>query len=146
MSGADESLGPRLIVEIGRAEALRLLGSTSLGRIVYTDDALPAVRAVNHLLDPDGSLIIRTTPFSGLDGSLRGRPVVVAYEADDIDPVRRIGWAVLITGPARVLTPGELAAEYTRRLGLWGDQAAGMVIGIDPVLVSGTRLIEEVAV
>ncbi|MFE3938030.1 pyridoxamine 5'-phosphate oxidase family protein, partial [Streptomyces goshikiensis] len=36
--------------DLDRSEALRLLSTVSLGRIVFTRHALPAVRPVNHLV------------------------------------------------------------------------------------------------
>lgn len=138
--------GPRRTVRIERAEALRLLASAPFGRIVFTHDALPAVRPVNHLIGERGVVIICTRPFSGLMPSVFARSVIVGYQADQIDPVRRTGWSVLVTGPAQVIPAGELTAEYTRRLGPWGDSAEGVVIGIEPTLVSGMRLVAEAAV
>ncbi|MGW0181193.1 pyridoxamine 5'-phosphate oxidase family protein [Nocardia sp. NPDC003345] len=138
--------GPRRAVGIERAEALRLLASAPFGRIVFTHDALPAVRPVNHLIGENGKIVVWTRPFAGLLPAPRGRSVIVAYYADDIDPVRRAGWSVLVTGPARVIDAPETAEEYARRLGPWDDPESGVVIGIEPTLVSGTRLIEEVAV
>ena len=38
---------------------MRLLGSVSLGRVVFTARALPAIRPVTHLVDGD-HVIIRT--------------------------------------------------------------------------------------
>ncbi|NUS94506.1 MAG: pyridoxamine 5'-phosphate oxidase family protein [Nocardia sp.] len=138
--------GGRRIVPLERAEALRLLATAPFGRLVFTADALPAVRPVNHLIGDNGKVIVRTRPFAGLAPTAFGRPAIVAYHADEIDPVRRVGWSVLVTGPARPIPAGELAAEYARRLVPWGDPDSGVVIGIEPTLVTGTRLIEEVAV
>lgn len=66
-SAAVAPAGPtprRRTEEIGTGEALRLLGTVGLGRIVFTRHALPAVRPVNHLLD-DGDIIVRVQ--DGLD-------------------------------------------------------------------------------
>lgn len=46
-------------VELTGAEALRLLGGVSLGRIVFTRQALPTIRPVNRVLI-DGDIVIRT--------------------------------------------------------------------------------------
>ncbi|MFI9531837.1 pyridoxamine 5'-phosphate oxidase family protein [Nocardia fusca] len=150
MTGPELSPGrggtPRRTVPLERAEALRLLAAAPFGRIVFTADALPAVRPVNHLIGHGGEVIVRTQPFAGLARAALGGPAIVAYHADEIDPVRRTGWSVLVTGPARLVTAAELAAEYARRLGPWGDPHGGVVIGIEPTLVTGTRLIEEVPV
>ena len=37
--------------ELERAEAMRLLASIGYGRVVFTLNALPAIRPVNHLVD-----------------------------------------------------------------------------------------------
>jgi hypothetical protein len=79
---------PRKSVELDSDEALRLLGGVSLGRIVFTRQALPTIRPVNHVLD-NGDVIIRTHEGAALTSysqEAAGRGVVVAYEADAIDP------------------------------------------------------------
>jgi hypothetical protein len=50
---------PRESVTLDPVEAMRLLASVSYGRVVFTQEALPAIGPVNHLLD-DGRVIIRT--------------------------------------------------------------------------------------
>ncbi|MGV9899629.1 pyridoxamine 5'-phosphate oxidase family protein, partial [Streptomyces tendae] len=52
-------VAPRRSIELGAEEALALLGSVSLGRVVFTRQALPTIRPVNHVLD-DGDIVIRT--------------------------------------------------------------------------------------
>lgn len=87
--------GPRHTVELTGTQALGLLGGTSLGRIVFTQRALPAIRPVNHLLDR-GQIVIRTHQDSDLFVQARhhgDRGVVVAYQADDIDPLTHLGWS-----------------------------------------------------
>lgn len=65
-----------------RAESPRLLGSVTLGRVVFTEKTMPAIRPVNHLIDVDGAVIIR----SHLRAAVLSRlGEVVAYEADQID-------------------------------------------------------------
>ncbi|MEV7395311.1 pyridoxamine 5'-phosphate oxidase family protein, partial [Streptomyces sp. NPDC091215] len=71
----------RRSVELDSSEALRLLGSVSLGRIVFTRQALPTVRPVNHVL-VDGDIVIRTHESAALTSRTRqadGAGVVVAY-------------------------------------------------------------------
>ncbi|MET8776807.1 pyridoxamine 5'-phosphate oxidase family protein, partial [Nocardia sp. NPDC004654] len=46
------------LIELTREEALTLLAQAPFGRVVYTHDALPAIRPVNHLLD-NNLLIVR---------------------------------------------------------------------------------------
>src|SRR5690348_935366 len=78
---------PRRSTGIDSVEALRLLGSVSFGRVVFTQQALPTIRPVNHVL-ADGDIVIRTHAGAALTArtrQARDLGVVVAYEADDID-------------------------------------------------------------
>lgn len=133
---------PRLSVELDSTEALRLLGSVSLGRVVFTRRALPTVRPVNHVLD-GGDIVIRTHEGADLASYTRqaeGLGVVVAYEADAIDPDTHLGWSVVATGFAHLVTaPGELA-RYRERLRPWVDQAMDLAVRIRPDLVTGVLL------
>lgn len=91
---------------------MRLLASIGHGRVVFTRQALPAIRPVNHLID-DGRVIVRTRLASKVSVAVRSRNSsgeVVAYEADDLDPQQRTGWSVMVTGQVSMVThPGQLA-------------------------------------
>ncbi|MFI9803224.1 pyridoxamine 5'-phosphate oxidase family protein [Streptomyces sp. NPDC052301] len=103
-------------VDLGRAEAMRLLGGVPLGRIVFTRQALPTVRPAGHVLD-DGDLVVRT--YEGAappswplrdDDTAVVADAVVAYEADAIDPDTHLGWSAVATGcPHPIAGPRELA-------------------------------------
>lgn len=137
--------GPHRSVEIGRAEALRLLGGVSLGRVVFTRHALPTVRPVNHVLI-DGDIVIRTHEGAALTSHARqgaGSGVVVAYEADVIDPDTHLGWSVVVTGYAQLVTdPAELI-RYRALLRPWVEQTMDYAVRIRPDLVTGVRLIAD---
>jgi hypothetical protein len=136
-------LAPRRMAEIGRAEALDLLASVPIGRIVFTRHALPAIRPVNHIVDQD-DIIIRTHEGAALTAAAeQAGPsgVVVAYEADSIDPETRLGWSVVVTGYARLITDPAAAAEYQRLLHPWVDQDMDYTVRIRPDLVTGYRLV-----
>lgn len=129
-------------VELGGDEALRLLGSVSLGRIVFTRNALPAIRPVNHVL-VDGDIVIRTHGDAALTRYTRqneGEGAVVAYEADDIDPATHLGWSVVVTGYARLVTDPRELARYQSLLRPWGSQRMDHAVRISPDLVTGVRL------
>ncbi|MFI6565798.1 pyridoxamine 5'-phosphate oxidase family protein [Streptomyces sp. NPDC050534] len=127
------------MVELGRDEALELLGSVQLGRVTFTDQALPSIRPAKHLVDA-GDVIVRTHGGSALLGRAL-RSEVVAYEADEIDSATRTGWSVVVTGTApRITDPGALA-RYQRLLMPWIDPEVGQVVRIQPEIVSGYRLV-----
>ncbi|WP_208614885.1 pyridoxamine 5'-phosphate oxidase family protein [Streptomyces caeruleatus] len=134
--------GPRQSIELDSAEALRLLGSVSFGRIVFTQHALPTVRPVNHVLD-DGDIVIRTHEGASLTSRARqaGAPgVVVAYEADAIDPDKHIGWSVVVTGYARLVTDARDLARCQNMLQPWVGRAMDYAVRIRPDLVTGVLL------
>nr|WP_145486715.1 MULTISPECIES: pyridoxamine 5'-phosphate oxidase family protein [Streptomyces] len=130
-------------IDLDRTEALRLLGSVSLGRIVFTRQALPTVRPVNHVLD-GGDIVIRTHEAAALASHARRGAdggVVVAYEADAIDPESHLGWSVVVTGYARLVTdPAELA-RLRELLHPWAPpEDMDQAVRIRPDLVTGVRL------
>jgi nitroimidazol reductase NimA-like FMN-containing flavoprotein (pyridoxamine 5'-phosphate oxidase superfamily) len=137
----------RQMIALSREEAIRLLSEVSLGRIVFTQQALPAVRPVNHVVD-DGDIVIRTHGSATLASmaSPAGAPgVVVAYEADAIDPETHLGWSVVATGYAQLVTDPDLLARYKRVLRPWVDQTMESAVRIRPDLVTGFRLTDPSA-
>jgi Pyridoxamine 5'-phosphate oxidase len=120
---------------------MSLLGSVSLGRIVFTARALPAIRPVTHVVDGD-HVIIRTDRSAAIISELRDDAgTVVAYEADAIDMTEHLGWSVIVVGVARrVIDPGE-AAVYRRALRPWVSGAKDQVIAIHTGIVTGFRLV-----
>jgi len=76
--------------EIDRAGCLELLASGQIGRVVYTEAAMPAAHPVNYLLDGE-EVVFRTGEGAKLAAVSRG--VVVGFQADEIDVERRSGGA-----------------------------------------------------
>ncbi|GFE15944.1 hypothetical protein Sgleb_39910 [Streptomyces glebosus] len=141
-AGGAGTAGPRHSTPLHRAEALRLLGSVSLGRIVFTQDALPAIRPVNHLLDR-GEIIIRTQEGAAVAAATRQADmegVVVAYEVDTIDPVTHVGWSVVVTGYCRPVTDPRDLAYYWELLHPWTEGQREHALRIRPDLVTGLRI------
>ena len=132
----------RRLEALPRAEALRLLSTVSLGRLVFTHLALPAIRPVNHAVAGE-QVIIRAylgTAISAAVGDRSG--TVVAYEADLIDPDRHLGWSVIIVGRATRLTDQAEAARYREVLQPWVADGADDIIAIQADMVDGFRLVE----
>jgi hypothetical protein len=122
--------------ELSRQESLRLLGSVPFGRIVFTMHALPAIRPVNHVLH-NGDVIIRTHHGASL---LSAVGVVVAYEADAIDPAEHLGWSVIVTGIATSVGEPD-RTRYERLLRPWANGHKDQIIRIEPELVTGFELV-----
>lgn len=131
---------PRALAELDRTQALALLGSVEYGRVVFTLHALPAIQPVNHLLD-DGQIIIRTRLTAKItEAADTPSDIVVAYQADLIDPLRHEGWSVVVIGIARRITDPQLVARYEQLLHPWIGGVLDTVIGIHPDIVTGYRL------
>lgn len=131
----------RTLQELSRHEALDLLGSVRMGRVVFTARALPAIRPVNHAL-VDGQVIIRTNLGSTVASVTSKQPdTVVAYEADEIDAETRTGWSVVVTGVARLVTDPAERERYEALVRPWVYPEADCVLRIRPDLVSGFRLV-----
>jgi nitroimidazol reductase NimA-like FMN-containing flavoprotein (pyridoxamine 5'-phosphate oxidase superfamily) len=134
---------PRQALELTEGECWQLLKSASLGRVVFTHHAMPAIRPVNHLVDGQtivfrshlGAAIVSRAGAGASDGS------VVCYEADDLDATRHTGWSVIVTGLARLVREPAAIERYERALEPWIAGQMDHVISIEPRFISGIRLV-----
>src|ERR1700758_5283982 len=128
-----ESSGP-VLEHLSRDECMRLMASVSVGRIVYTRQALPAVELVNFALY-DGNIVIRTDSGGKLAAAVRG--AVVAFESDCVDGERQIGWSVTVVGKCHAVTDSE-EIRRLERIGLhpWVPGKRDHFIRIAPVIVN----------
>ncbi|MEV0236254.1 pyridoxamine 5'-phosphate oxidase family protein [Nonomuraea sp. NPDC050786] len=123
---------------LSRAECLDLLSTAPIGRIVFTDRALPAVQPVNFHLDGH-SIVIRTSIGSKLATATRS--AVVAFEADEFDLERRTGWSVTAVGLARAVTdPTERDRLSALPLATWAPGNRDHYIVVEAEQVSGRRI------
>jgi uncharacterized protein len=123
---------------LSRDECMRLMGSVSIGRIVYTREALPAVELVNFALVA-GDVVIRTDASGKLAAATRG--AVVAFEADSVDAAGQTGWSVTVVGQSRAVTDGE-EIRRLEQIGLvtWAPGKRDHFIRISPAIVNGRRI------
>jgi hypothetical protein len=133
-------MNPQRFQDLTREESLRRLASVGVGRIVFTHQALPAIRPVNHVVDEDGQVIIRGHAGAALLSAL---DTVVAYEADSVSGDDFIGWSVIVTGVARRLKAADVIERYERLLYPWVPDDTEYVIRIHPELVTGFTQVEE---
>ncbi|WSE12400.1 pyridoxamine 5'-phosphate oxidase family protein [Streptomyces sp. NBC_01280] len=131
----------RRVRDLDRDEALRLLATVSMGRLVFTQRALPAVRPVTHLVEGE-DIMVRLDDGSTLTALMMdsGSPAVVAYEADVIDPETHLGWSVVVTGFAYPVADAEEGHGYAERLPSWAGQSTKSTVRIRPDIVNGFRL------
>jgi nitroimidazol reductase NimA-like FMN-containing flavoprotein (pyridoxamine 5'-phosphate oxidase superfamily) len=119
-----------------RAECLRLLSTTELGRVGISVKALPAIVPVRFALD-GGEIVFRAAPGTALDAATRG--AIVAFEADGVEPGAG-AWSVLATGAARhVAEPAERLRASRLPLRAWSSTQPDRVVAVSPQLLSGRR-------
>lgn len=124
-----------------REESLALLGSVPVGRIVFTDRALPAVQPVNFVLY-DGAVIFRTGAGSKLAAATR--QAIVAFQADSFDKSTESGWSVTAVGPSRVVEDdAELSRLSTLPLQPWVSNDREYYIRVELAQVTGRRLVGD---
>lgn len=122
-----------------RDDGLRLLGSVSVGRIVFTARALPAVALVNFAI-VDDEIVLRTGEETNLGPALHDS--VVAFEADHVDHRLRSGWSVVVVGQASTVTdPQRIATLDALELPCWLNGSSEHYVVVRPDFVSGRILV-----
>ena len=128
---------------LDREQCLELLQTVRVGRLVFTEDALPAVQPVNFRLLRD-DVVIRVAGGTKLTAAARN--FVVAFQADDLDPDLRTGWSVTVVGHAqRVTDVDELVEMSGAFIQPWVDGRRDHFIRIRTERVTGRRLQTPVA-
>ncbi|MCX4690316.1 pyridoxamine 5'-phosphate oxidase family protein [Kitasatospora purpeofusca] len=89
-------------------ECRRRLAGLTVGRVVYTVDALPAVQPARYSLGADGSVLLNAGAGSELVRAVSG--AIVAFEAGELDATEGSGWSVTVLGRADVM-PDRVAAN-----------------------------------
>jgi nitroimidazol reductase NimA-like FMN-containing flavoprotein (pyridoxamine 5'-phosphate oxidase superfamily) len=93
----DERLDPGSLDELSPAECWRLLSTQQVGRVAVIVGHYPLVFPVNYAVD-DQTIVYRTGLGAKLHSIHRSN---VTFEVDEIDPVHRSGWSVMVKGVAQ---------------------------------------------
>ena len=136
-------MADRVIEELDRDESLRLISAGGIGRIAYTSRFGPTVLPVNYTFY-EGAIIFRTAENSALDEDLRtgiaGADYEVAFEIDDIDVAGKMGWSVLVQGPAHHVTGPEREEAYRACVEPWAPGPKELLVRIVPSRITGRRI------
>jgi nitroimidazol reductase NimA-like FMN-containing flavoprotein (pyridoxamine 5'-phosphate oxidase superfamily) len=126
-------------MELDEAECLQLLAGHEIGRVVFTDSALPAAQPVTYLLD-DEEVVFRIRSGSKLAAATMG--AVVAFQVDHIDARTRTGWTVLGVGKAYEVTDPKRLAELAERMpDPWAPNRTAHTVAISLQRLTGRRLV-----
>ncbi len=98
----------RLLRVLDMAECRRLLPTVAIGRMAFTEAAMPSIQPAAFAISGE-DVVIPTGLGSKMAAGSRG--AVVAFEVDDYDLVERTGWNVTVIGPSRLISvPSQVAA------------------------------------
>jgi len=120
-------------------ECRTLLRAATVGRVAFVVGDHPEVMPVNYAMDGN-AVVFRTDPGTKLTAALS--QAAIAFQVDDIDADRDVGWSVLVVGPAdRVTAPDEVArlAQLDLRPWVRGDKAHW--VRMDTTTISGRRIV-----
>lgn len=104
---------PMELSVLDRWQSLDLLHTVPIGRLVYTEMAVPAVHPVNFRLH-DNDVVIRVAGGGKLAAAING--FVVAFQADQIDMHTHAGWAVTVVGHCALISDAD---ELVDVAGTW---------------------------
>jgi uncharacterized protein len=138
MDDPDQAGADGELTRLGREECLRLLGTVAVGRLIFTMNALPAVRPMNFAL-ADGLILLRTAADSTVARKVDGD--IVVFEADELDAATGSGWSVTVTGRAALISDPEAAERY-RAVPLvpWAPGRRDQFVTITIELTEGLRV------
>ncbi|AKS32960.1 pyridoxamine 5'-phosphate oxidase family protein [Mycolicibacterium goodii] len=126
---------------LSRRQCLDLLQRVRVGRLVFTEDALPAVQPVNFRLSHD-DVIIRVAGGGKLSAAARHQ--VVAFQADELDPDLRTGWSVTVVGHAEPITDiDELVEVAGTFVQPWVDGRRDHFVRIRTERITGRQIRER---
>ncbi len=128
-----------LLTELSRGECLARLATATIGRVVYTEHALPAAQPVDFFLD-DEEIIFRTGGGAGPGAAVNHH--VVAFQADDIDDATRAGWSVCGVGEAyEIADPARLAELAALAPPAWTSARTTQMVSIPLQRLNGRQLV-----
>jgi uncharacterized protein len=130
------------LAALDRDECLRLLGTMTVGRVVVvTSGGTPVIRPVNYVLDgASQSVVFRCAEGTKLVSLLHAAHAW--FEVDDIDPVGRTGWSVIVAGVTEAVNrPDEVRRLDGLALDSWITGPGSVWIRVRARVVSG-RLVQ----
>jgi nitroimidazol reductase NimA-like FMN-containing flavoprotein (pyridoxamine 5'-phosphate oxidase superfamily) len=119
-------------------ECRQLLGTASIGRIAFTEGAMPAIQPASFAVRGN-DVVIPTGLGSKMAAGSRG--AVLAFEVDEYDLVERTGWNVTVIGPSRLISdPDSVTALDGLGVSPWTPATTHCYIALHMAVVRGRRI------
>jgi nitroimidazol reductase NimA-like FMN-containing flavoprotein (pyridoxamine 5'-phosphate oxidase superfamily) len=123
------------VMDLDRAESLRLLAAKKVGRLAFVNDGVPMIMPMNFTLAGE-RVIIRTLAHGS---GARAVNTAVAFEVDDIDDFLEAGWSVVVT--AELLSEAELDQLRSTAPEPWAEGPRTLFLAIPVEHVTGRQLV-----
>jgi nitroimidazol reductase NimA-like FMN-containing flavoprotein (pyridoxamine 5'-phosphate oxidase superfamily) len=124
----------RSLTALSRRDCVALLASGQVGRVVFTERALPAIVPVTFAVHGDAIVMCTAADTRLAAAATRG---VLAFQVDDIDPRRRSGWSVVVVGVAELVDDPEEQARIRVVLEPWAPGRNEVFIRLPLKVVTG---------
>lgn len=128
----------RSLLALSHGESVDLLAHAQVGRVVFTERAMPAIVPVTFALHDD-AIVIHTSGNTGL-AAAAARGGVLAFQVDDIDPASRTGWSVVVLGAPQLVTDPAQLARIDLVLEPWAPGHYDVCIRLPLTVVTGRRI------
>lgn len=127
----------RSLIALSRHECVELLSHAQVGRVVFTERAMPAIVPVSFAVY-DYAVVMHTSHDTRLaKAAHRG---VLAFEADDIDPGTRTGWSVVVVGEPHQVSDTQELARIRLLLQPWAPGHLDVCLRLPLSVVTGRRI------
>jgi nitroimidazol reductase NimA-like FMN-containing flavoprotein (pyridoxamine 5'-phosphate oxidase superfamily) len=126
-------------IDLSPEECVRLLSAGVAGRVALSSPDGPHIIPVNYSV-VDDAVVLRTSPYSVL--GTHGRDTILAFEVDQFDHERHLGWSVVARGLAEVLTDADEIAHIreTWEPRPWAGGHRSLYLRLRWVEISGRRV------
>jgi uncharacterized protein len=125
-------------VPLGRQECWALLRTVEIGRLCYTENAMPVVRPVPFRVDGTG--VIAAVGATATLYEVFRRPSIVAFEAGEWTPGELRGWSVQAVGKAQTLPRPTVADHIQHELAPWIDGAPAHFVCVELTVLTGQQV------
>jgi uncharacterized protein len=121
------------------AACWRLLGTVEVGRLCYTESAMPVIRPVPFVVD--GASVVVALSRAVITPAGFTRPTIVAFEAGEWVPSERRGWSVQLVGRALVMAEVDALRCAERGLTSWINGGPALYVQVSDGIVTGQRTV-----
>jgi uncharacterized protein len=115
-----------------------LLGTCPVGRVAFTEHALPVIYPT-HFVVRDDEIVFAALPDGRVSKARHHE--VLAFEVDGYNPTTREGWCVSAVGRSRLITDITQVRELdAQQFTPWADNPDRNYVAIEIKLVRGKRM------